>query len=95
MGRVKSKHGTGDKRKFWCCLDGDCDNQEHHYYMYVGRVIREHRLKLRLSMQDITDGLGISIMAMSYYETARLKIPLVTARDLAIFLNIDPKELFG
>lgn len=64
--------------------------------MDIGKIIKEKRIKLELSQQQLADLIGVSKSAISRYESGEIgNMGLDKAQSIAKALNLDPLILLG
>lgn len=62
-------------------------------YKNLGKKIKQFRLKLNLTQQDLGDLVGLTRTSIVNIEAGRQKILFHTLYDFAIALKINPKRL--
>lgn len=63
------------------------------YYTKVGRLIKEHRVKLLLTQEDLGYLFGMDRVSINTIEAGRQRLPLHMVTTVSVFLNIDLKEI--
>lgn len=58
----------------------------------IGKMLKEKRMKKRMTQQQVADRLGISRPAYCYYETGRTAVDIETFKSICQILYIDPYE---
>ena len=58
--------------------------------MTIGDIIREHRINLKMTQEDVARAVGTTKPTVSRWESGEIsKIKLDTAKKLSVLLNID------
>ncbi|MFC5289012.1 tetratricopeptide repeat protein [Actinokineospora guangxiensis] len=61
---------------------------------YIGEVLRAHRLRARLTQQELAERSGVSVRALRYIERGSVGRPRPdSVRRLAAAVGVDPEEL--
>lgn len=63
------------------------------YYEYVGKAIRQKRIELNLSQQQVADKVGITRGAYSQYETGKNAISMEVWFKITSVLDLDPDAI--
>lgn len=61
---------------------------------YIGRRLREKRQKLRLTLTDLAEKLGVSHQQIQKYEQAQSRIAAITLYQLGEILGVEPSYFF-
>lgn len=62
-------------------------------YVGIGKRIREHRKRLKLSQEELAEMVNISTVHMSHIETGYTKLSLPVLVDLACALGVRTDDL--
>ncbi len=62
--------------------------------MTFGEKIKSLRKERNLTLKDVSEKSGLSIVSLSFYETDKKKPSLVNMQKLATGLNCDFEELY-
>lgn len=61
----------------------------------VGKVLKEHRIKQKKSLQFIADKLGTTRQAIFRYEKAEVTLKKTTFEKICMALNEEPQQIFN
>ena len=60
-----------------------------------GAAVRERRLELGMTLQEVADGIGVSISSISCVERDKRSPSVFLAQDIASYLGVDINTLLG
>lgn len=62
---------------------------KHEFYLKIGKLLKEHRLKKGLSQFEVETALNLNTNELTVYENAKTKISLHRYLKLCKFLEIE------
>lgn len=61
--------------------------------IYIGKVLRDHREKLHLSIREVSERTGIKKSSYSYYENGDRSMPMPVFKKLCEFYGLNYIDL--
>ena len=62
--------------------------------MTFGEIIKQLRKEQKLTLKDVAEKAGLSIVSVNFYENDKQKPTLVSVQKLATALNCEFEELY-